>query len=135
MKLPHTPVGFEEAQEVKRMQQLSLAYTCAEETASWTAGLRADFAGKVEVHQNIRYLDLTAPGVDKAWGLAQAIKIRGWNADRVLAFGDGENDICMLAAHEGYTVPEGSASVQKAARGVTETVGSVLRRVMREEGL
>ena len=49
------------------------------------------------------YLEMAAPGVSKAHGCALACAVAGVAEDATVAFGDGENDIEMLA-WAGYSV-------------------------------
>lgn len=65
------------------------------------------------------FVELTAPGVDKASGLARVAADLGFNADRTIAFGDNFNDIPMLR-WAGVSVAMGNALDEvKAITSVT----------------
>ncbi len=66
--------------------------------------LRLRFAGRLWVSKSLPYfLEFAAAGVSKASGLAFLAERLGFSAARVLAFGDGENDVEMLE-WAGYAV-------------------------------
>jgi Cof subfamily protein (haloacid dehalogenase superfamily) len=69
-----------------------------------------------------RYLELTAPGVDKARGLEVACATLGLAPGELAAIGDAENDIAMLRA-VGVAIAMGNATpaVIAAADRVTNT--------------
>ena len=63
------------------------------------------------------YLEFIPRGASKADGLATLVKAMGLEASRVAAFGDGNNDVPMLAwAGMGVAMPHGSPAARAAAR-------------------
>jgi Cof subfamily protein (haloacid dehalogenase superfamily) len=71
-----------------------------------------------------RYLELTAPGVDKARALRAACAALGLELAELAAIGDAENDIAMLrAAGVGIAMGNATPAVIAAADRVTETNG------------
>ena len=59
--------------------------------------LRARFGERLYVTKSLPYfLELAAPGVTKAAGLAFLGERLGFSAGRTIAFGDGENDVELL---------------------------------------
>ena len=69
------------------------------------------------------WLDLAPMGVSKASGLQVVAERLGFDADDVLAIGDGNNDVEMLAwAGRGVAMGQAELNVQEAADDVTETV-------------
>lgn len=66
------------------------------------------------------WLDLAAPGVSKAAGLAYVAERLGLTAADVLAIGDGSNDVEMLEwAHRGVAMGNAPLAVQEIADAVT----------------
>lgn len=90
---------------------------------------RADFAemgrelGLNEISYVVGFsawLDLAAPGVSKASGLAYVVERLGLTAADVLAIGDGSNDIEMLEwAERGVAMGNAPLAVQEVADAVT----------------
>jgi Cof subfamily protein (haloacid dehalogenase superfamily) len=66
--------------------------------------MRERFDGRMYISKSLPYfLEFAAPGVTKAAGLDFLSKHLGFTADRTIAFGDGENDV-ELVAWAGYGV-------------------------------
>lgn len=62
-------------------------------------------------------LELTAPGADKGEGLRVICEKLGIRPEEVMAFGDGDNDLEMLAfAGESYAMENGSQGAKDAAK-------------------
>lgn len=86
------------------------------------------------------WLDIAPDGVTKATALERVRNRLGISLDRVIAIGDGRNDIDMLqwAGRHGISVAMGQASdiVVQAANEVTATIeeGGVMRILEREFG-
>ncbi|HET9649614.1 MAG TPA: HAD family hydrolase [Microlunatus sp.] len=70
------------------------------------------------------WLDIAPYGVNKATGVAEAADALGVAADRVLAFGDGRNDIELLTwAGRGVAIGDAPPEVQAAADLTTDRFG------------
>ena len=66
--------------------------------------LKAAFDGRLYISKSLpHFLELAAPGVTKASGLAFVAEHLGFAPERTVAFGDGENDIELLE-WAGYAV-------------------------------
>lgn len=62
-------------------------------------------------------LDLIVAGMDKAYGLRKLMNRHGWQADEVMAFGDGQNDATMLQlAGTSYAMANGGPEAKAAAK-------------------
>jgi hypothetical protein len=65
---------------------------------------------------NDRYLEFTASGAKEATGVASVASVLGIARERVLAFGDGNNDIPLLGwAGPGVAIPHGRLGACRAA--------------------
>lgn len=124
--LPYQAIGYDEAMAMKRMQQISLAYIGAEECKEWTRQLNETFAGRVQAHQNVNCIDITAFGVNKAVGIKTLLEVTGWPEKGLLVIGDGHNDIDMIRNFAGFSVPGSGESVRRVAREVYGSVGDML---------
>jgi Cof subfamily protein (haloacid dehalogenase superfamily) len=66
--------------------------------------LHARFADRLYISKSLPYfLEIASPDVNKATGLRFVAQHVGFSIDRTIAFGDGENDVELLAA-AGYAV-------------------------------
>jgi hydroxymethylpyrimidine pyrophosphatase-like HAD family hydrolase len=62
------------------------------------------------------WLDIAPYGVNKATGVADAAELLGVSAEKVLAFGDGRNDIELLSwAGRGVAIGDAPHEVHAAA--------------------
>ena len=67
------------------------------------------FAGRLYVSKSLPYfLELASPDVTKATGLRFVAEHEGFTLERTIAFGDGENDVELLA-EAGYAVAVANA--------------------------
>jgi Cof subfamily protein (haloacid dehalogenase superfamily) len=79
--------------------------------------LKERFDGRLYISKSLpEFLELAAPGVTKAEGLAFAADLLGVDLTRIVAFGDGENDIELVqAAGYGIAVANAHDRVLEAA--------------------
>ncbi len=91
--------------------------------------LKERFDGRLYISKSLpEFLELAAPGVTKAAGLAFAAELLGIDLSRIVAFGDGENDVELVRA-VGYGV-----AVANAHERVLEAADFVCPRD-RDEGV
>ena len=82
--------------------------------------LKAAFDGRLYISKSLpHFLELAAPGVTKASGLAFVAEHLGFAPERTVAFGDGENDIELLE-WAGYAVAV--ANAHERALAVSDAV-------------
>lgn len=120
-------VDFDEGLALRGLGQVSLAYKTVEECARWHAMLLRDFDGRITAHHNKTTIDINPFGVDKATGIEDVIRRKGWGGcGTPLVIGDGGNDIGMIKRFGGYTVPGADEAVLRAATRVFESVPAML---------
>ena len=91
-----------------------------------TDRLRVEFSEKLKslafiTKSEPEYLEIMAPGVNKGSAVKFIAGHYGLGMDEVLALGDADNDMCMLAAAGwGVAVANAAPHVRKAARAVTD---------------
>jgi Cof subfamily protein (haloacid dehalogenase superfamily) len=91
--------------------------------------LKERFDGRLYISKSLpEFLELAAPGVTKAEGLSFAAELLGVDLSRIVAFGDGENDVELVRA-VGYGV-----AVANAHERVLEAADFVCPRD-RDEGV
>ena len=129
--VPYRVATLEEAVAARGIQQISLSYFTAEEGKRHADALNESFSGEgVHAHQNKWCVDVTRSGVDKASGILELLRLRGWPEEGLLAIGDGENDLSMIRHFNGVTVPGAPDVVTSAASGIYATVGAMLTNAM-----
>jgi Cof subfamily protein (haloacid dehalogenase superfamily) len=97
--------------------QKILWLTSAERVAAEHEGVRAEFAGRLDlVVTEPEFMEFTMPGVNKASALAALSKRLGIAREQTLAFGDGNNDVAMLEwAGLGVAMDHAKELAKKAA--------------------
>jgi len=89
------------------------------------------FAGKLEgkatVFANEQIVDINALGVTKATGIALIAKKYNIPDRKIYCMGDSHNDLPMLMAYNGITLPGVDARVRSEADIVHSSVGSTLK--------
>ncbi|ADV66894.1 HAD family hydrolase [Deinococcus maricopensis] len=91
-------------------------------------------------HSGAPFLEVMAPGVTKAWGVAQLCTHLGFGAADVLAFGDAANDVELLTwAGTGVAMGNAHPEARAAADAVTGTnaedgVAVYLERLLAQAG-
>lgn len=72
-------------------------YTGEAQYAELQRVLRDTLAGRAEVvTAGAAFVEVTAPGVDKAYGLSRVARELGFDAERTIVFGDNHNDVPMF---------------------------------------
>lgn len=127
--LKFTEVTLEEAFAIRDIGQISVAYGSEEESIAWEATLRRDFGDRIAPHRNKRCIDINPTGVNKAQGLSWLIEHMGWDRNRMHVVGDGFNDLAMIRAFGGYTVPDATEEVVREAVAVCADVPDMLARL------
>lgn len=126
-------ISLEEAMTAKDVGQISLGFSSVDESSKWTAALNTDLGDVIQAHQNKRMIDITRNGVDKATGIAAAMRAKGWAEADVVTVGDGDNDVPMIKAYHGYTVADASPHVVAAARKQFDNVPQLVEYLLNEE--
>jgi len=88
------------------------------------------FEDRTSIFANERCVDLTALGVSKATGVAQVAHRHNIAHKDIYCMGDSHNDIPMLAAYNGITLPGVATAVNAAATQVCGSVGAALELLL-----
>jgi len=107
--------------------QITLIVESAKEAFDFASLFNDRFKGKASAFSNERYIDITAPGISKATGIAKIAEFRNIKSDDIFCMGDSYNDIPMLSAYHGFTLPEASDAVKAKAKAVYSTVADALK--------
>lgn len=126
LDLPFEEIGLDEAMAVGRAQQISFTYRDEDECAAWRRRINDEFGDVVKAHQNVRDIDITAVGVDKAAGIDDMLGLTQWPRDNLFVIGDGLNDYEMICRYGGFTVPGAAKAISGVARAVYDGVGKML---------
>lgn len=97
--------------------QISFTIDDEEEVKRLLDRIESSFPGKVKATPSGNgSVDLTIPGVDKAFALRHLLADWGLSADDLVTFGDGGNDVSMLKlAGTSWAMPNGGDAAKKAA--------------------
>lgn len=97
--------------------QISFTIDDEEEVKRLLAQIESRFPGKVKATPSGNgSVDLTIPGVDKAFALRYLLKKWEMSANELMAFGDGGNDVTMLQlAGLSWAMPNGGKAAQSVA--------------------
>lgn len=87
-----------------------------EEAKAWQDQLQCRFGDRLAVTRSKpRFVEITAPGVNKGTALAQLAELLGIRREQVMAIGDSHNDLDMLA-YAGISVAVGNAAPEVKAK-------------------
>jgi Cof subfamily protein (haloacid dehalogenase superfamily) len=106
----HTEVSLDEVLDAPAIKLLVRAASLTSEQMRRLVEPHLDGLADLTYSSDNGLIELAAPGVSKATGLAQVTAILGVPLHRVVAFGDMPNDIAMLQA-AGHGVAMGNAHV------------------------
>lgn len=126
LDIPYIPVDYETALTLENLCQISFWYRNGEEPISHVKQLIADFGDRAGFQTNVYAIDINPHGVNKAWGIGQALSLLGWNDAEVIAVGDGGNDLDMVRQYHGCTVAGAVPEVKAAARKIYADVAEML---------
>jgi len=87
------------------------------------------FKGMVSVFANEICVDIVAHGVSKATGIDCIARRHNIAASDIFCMGDSHNDIPMLSAYNGFTLPKVDTAVNAAAIKIYNSVGEALREL------
>lgn len=122
-------VDFRIAEGLRDLGQVSFAFPDEEICTVWEKRLEKDMAGRIEVHRNVKTIDINPPGVDKATAIHELASRHGWGDHQIFTVGDGGNDAGMLARYTGYSIADGSkeatASAQACCRDIEDMMDMI----------
>ncbi|HEY7350862.1 MAG TPA: Cof-type HAD-IIB family hydrolase [Ktedonobacterales bacterium] len=104
--------------------------------ALWEVAARIAGETALATYSGLSFIEISAAGIHKAWGLEQLCARLGIRAEEVIAFGDMPNDLPMLAwAGHGVAVANAHPDVLQQADEITlsnleDGVASVLERLL-----
>jgi len=91
--------------------------------------LANQFEGKAAFFSNECCVDIISYGVSKATGVGMIAKRHSIIDDNIFCMGDSYNDLPMLNAYNGITLPGVNAAVSAAAIMVYDSVGEALKKI------
>lgn len=100
-----------------------------EEEANHCANLINSQFNTVLAQQNSNFLDITAPGVNKAYGIEMLVKHKGWDMP-VWTIGDAQNDQLMIESFNSFALSHGDKTLQKSADYVVDSVAEAILQLL-----
>ncbi len=122
------------AKEHRTFTQINVAYPTEEIRDLAIGRIEERYGDKVAVHVNGNCLDIPSAEVSKAAAVLRMAKVFGVSEDNIFTAGDNDNDVSMLEAFYGFSLPYGSEKAQSAAKTVLPNVEQMLRYVMKMKG-
>lgn len=112
----------EDVLEVKE-PVVKIAMYCSGHAQEWAVLAAEKFAGRLNVMASgTAWVDFVGMNADKGSALTRVQKRLGITKEETMAFGDNNNDICMLnCAGESYAVANATDAVKKAAKHLTDS--------------
>ena len=121
-----TPAALGELMERGDIVQVSLRWSSVEENTQNTAAICEKFPALIG-NVNRVFMDLTLKEVNKANGIAQLLRLKGWDDAQVYTIGDDKNDLAMIKKYNGSTVKSAKPFMHEATSQIYATVGEMLR--------
>jgi len=118
------------AREHSSFTQVNTAYFTEEEKDAATAKILERYGDKVCPQANGTCLDIPPYGVTKATAVKRMADVFGVAEDCIYTAGDNDNDVSMLEAFHGYSLPYGSDAARAAAKDILPNVEHMLRHAM-----
>ena len=69
----------------------------------------------ISVRSGLPYYDLTFPGIDKASGIKELLKLKGMETDKIVMLGDGMNDLAAVEEYFGLAVANAKEELKAVA--------------------
>ncbi|NUS45273.1 MAG: HAD family hydrolase [Mycobacteriaceae bacterium] len=110
----NTAVSLEEVLDAPAIKMLVRVPSMTSEAMRKVLEPNLDGLADLTYSSNHGLIELSAPGITKASGLAQVARLNGIALDRIVAFGDMPNDVPMLTM-AGHGVAMGNAHAQARA--------------------
>ena len=111
--------------------QISFTMNSPDDAIKFASFFNSKFDGKAIAFSNERHIDINAQGISKATGVARIAELHNIGNDNIYAMGDSYNDIPMLSAYTGFTLPEASDVVKAKATAVHNSVADALKSLLK----
>jgi len=110
--------------------QIAVETVGHEEAIAFAKLVNETFKNQVTAFANLHHVDISAPNVSKATGVAAVAKIHQIKNEDIYGMGDSHNDVPMFKEFNGLTLPEAHLEIKEQADAVYETVGSALSDIL-----
>ena len=102
---------------------VKIAMYCDGHAQEWASPAAERFKGRLKVMASgMAWVDFVGMNADKGSALTRVQKMLNISREETMAFGDNNNDICMLnCAGESYAVENATKEVKAAAKHMTDT--------------
>jgi len=106
--------------------QIAVTMPSQEEAVAFAKQVNDQFKGEATAFANLVHVDIQALGLSKATGTHFVANKYGIPKNQIIGMGDSFNDLPMLEAFLGLTLPEAKKEIKDVADGIYETVGRAL---------
>ncbi len=110
--------------------QINTSYATREDFDACVKMLLESYGDKISVHANGLCLDIPPAGVSKAAAVGRMAEYFGVRKDNIYTAGDNDNDLSMIKAYHGFTLPYGTELCRKSAENILDGVREMLEMIM-----
>jgi len=109
--------------------QIALTTANQDEAVAFANQINEQFEGEAFAFANLVHVDIQAPGLSKATGVSFIAEKYNVHQEAIYGMGDSFNDLPMLEAFHGLTLPEATDPIKIQASAIYETVGQALENL------
>lgn len=126
-------ISMEKIGELNPVWQFSLGFSEDEDAKGCAEEINCLLGEFFSAYFNQGNVDVVAGGMSKSLGIRRYVKIAKKQDQRILAVGDGGNDVDMLRDLGGFTIKSGCAQVKEVARRIFDSVEDLIKNALQEE--
>jgi len=112
--------------------QISVETKSHDEAVMFAKQINDQFGGDVIAFANLRHVDIAAKGLSKATGVAYVANLHSIQGNQVYCMGDSFNDVPMLEAYHGFTLPEARQEIKDKVEAIYDTVGDAMLSLLKD---
>jgi HAD-superfamily hydrolase, subfamily IIB len=110
--------------------QITITTKTYEKAANFAALINERFYGEVSAYVNGTSVDMSYYGLSKATGIDFIGKMLNIDDSDIYCMGDSYNDLPMLEAYHGFTLPTAPDAVKEKAKDTFHTVGDAIKALL-----
>lgn len=125
-------ISMEEIGNLNPIWQFSLGFFKDEDAKTCCQEINCLLGKDFSAYINQWNVDVVAEGMSKSLGLRKYVKIAGKEGQRLLAVGDGGNDVKMIQDLGGFTIKSGCLQAKEAALRIFDSVEDLIENALQE---
>lgn len=125
-------ISMEEIGNLNPVWQFSLGFFKDQDAEICCQEINCLLGKDFSAYFNQQNVDVVAGGMSKSLGIRRYVKISGRKGQRILAVGDGGNDVAMIQDLGGFTIKSGCPQVKEAALRIFDSVEDLIKNALQE---